>query len=115
MIQGPQFSVIVPTRGDRVHLRQALASALDTERDVEVLVVHDRREGEPPLPAEIASDASEVTMPPDDGRSAGSVEQHRAAISRTFARASVSAEVGDNSVNTSSSMVPNIRTSSAAA
>ena len=52
----PDFSVILPTRGDSVHLRAALASALATPMDVHVIVVHDRREGEPPLPPELITD-----------------------------------------------------------
>jgi glycosyltransferase involved in cell wall biosynthesis len=48
---GPEFSVIVPTRGDSPHLRAALESALRGAEDLELLVVHDRRRGEPPLDA----------------------------------------------------------------
>jgi glycosyltransferase involved in cell wall biosynthesis len=51
------FSIVVPTRGDRPHLRQALASALAADEQLEVLLVHDRRPGEPPLPREVGSDA----------------------------------------------------------
>jgi glycosyltransferase involved in cell wall biosynthesis len=45
----PEFSVIVPTRGDSAHLRAALGSALAAGDDLEVLLVHDRRPGEPDL------------------------------------------------------------------
>lgn len=51
------FSIIVPTRGDNPHLRQALASALATDERLELLLVHDRRPGEPPLPSEVGSDS----------------------------------------------------------
>jgi glycosyltransferase involved in cell wall biosynthesis len=45
----PEFSVILPTRGDSAHLRAALASALAAAGDLEILLIHDRRSGEPPL------------------------------------------------------------------
>jgi len=56
------FSIIVPTRGDRPHLRQALASALAGGERLEVLLVHDRRPDEPPLPCDLASDARVRTL-----------------------------------------------------
>ena len=46
----PEFSVILPTRGDSGHLRAALESALAAGSDVEILLIHDRRAGELPLP-----------------------------------------------------------------
>lgn len=52
----PEFSVIIPTRGDSAHLRDALRSALDPRGDLEALVVHDRRAGEPALPGDLQSD-----------------------------------------------------------
>jgi len=51
-----EFSIVVPTRGDRPHLRQAIASALGSGERVELLLIHDRREGEPPLPADLLTD-----------------------------------------------------------
>ena len=45
----PEFSVILPTRGDSPHLRLALESALAATGDVQVIVVHDRRANEPPI------------------------------------------------------------------
>jgi len=56
------FSVIVPTRGDRPHLRHALASALAGDERVEVLLVHDRRPDEPALPSDLASDPRVRTL-----------------------------------------------------
>jgi len=53
----PDFSVIIPTRGDSSHLRDAMRSALDGAESRELLVVHDRRLGEDALPAELASDS----------------------------------------------------------
>jgi glycosyltransferase involved in cell wall biosynthesis len=52
-----EFSIVVPTLGDRPHLRDALASALAQDVPLEIIVVHDRRSGEPPLPGELASDS----------------------------------------------------------
>jgi len=52
----PEFSVIIPTRRDSAHLREALRSALDASGDLEALVVHDRRAGEPALPHDLGSD-----------------------------------------------------------
>jgi glycosyltransferase involved in cell wall biosynthesis len=51
------YSIIVPTRGDRPHLRHALASALAGNERLEVLLIHDRRRGEPSLPRDLASDS----------------------------------------------------------
>jgi glycosyltransferase involved in cell wall biosynthesis len=45
----PEFSVILPTRGESAHLRAALGSALAAASDMEILLIHDRRAGEPPL------------------------------------------------------------------
>ena len=45
----PEFSVILPTRGNSEHLRATLKSALDQDVDLEVLLAHDRRPGEGPL------------------------------------------------------------------
>jgi glycosyltransferase involved in cell wall biosynthesis len=42
-----ELTVVIPTRGDSAHLRDALRSVRDTARDAEVLIVHDRRPGEP--------------------------------------------------------------------
>ena len=52
----PEFSVVLPTRGDSPHLRTSLASALDHGADVEVLLTHDRRPGERPLPRDLLTD-----------------------------------------------------------
>jgi glycosyltransferase involved in cell wall biosynthesis len=52
----PEFSVILPTRGDSPHLRAALASALAAASDGEILLIHDRRAGEPPLTSGRATD-----------------------------------------------------------
>jgi glycosyltransferase involved in cell wall biosynthesis len=53
----PEFSVVLPTRGDSPHLRAALRSALDCTGELEILLVHDRREGEASLPRELTADA----------------------------------------------------------
>ena len=53
----PRFSVIIPTRGDSPHLRTALTSALSNEQELELLLVHDRRSGEPELPGVLREDA----------------------------------------------------------
>ncbi len=49
----PRFTVVMPTRGVRVPLPAALASvaaaAAAVGGDVEVVLVHDRRPGDPPL------------------------------------------------------------------
>lgn len=52
----PEFSVILPTRGYSSHLRSALESARAAGSDVEILLIHDRRAGEPPLPDRRESD-----------------------------------------------------------
>ncbi len=52
----PEFSVILPTRGDSPHLRAAVASAMAGAGDIEILLVHDRRQGEPALAPEVWSD-----------------------------------------------------------
>jgi len=49
-------SAIIPTRGDAPFLRAAIASALSQPEVAELLVVHDRRAGEPALPPEVGSD-----------------------------------------------------------
>ena len=51
------YSIIVPTRGDRPHLRHALASVLAQDERLELLLVHDRRPHEPPLPLDLRSDS----------------------------------------------------------
>lgn len=51
-----EFTVIIPTRGDRPHLRHALASALAAGESTEILLVHDRRPGEAALPADLGED-----------------------------------------------------------
>jgi glycosyltransferase involved in cell wall biosynthesis len=48
-----QVSVIVPARGASPHLEAALASALVADDVLELLLVHDRRAGEPALGARI--------------------------------------------------------------
>jgi len=45
----PVSSVVVPTRGDSARLRAALESVRATA-DIEIVLVHDRRDGESPLP-----------------------------------------------------------------
>lgn len=52
----PDFSVILPTRGDSEYLRAALGSALASEGDLEVVVIHDRRPGEAPLAPSLRRD-----------------------------------------------------------
>jgi glycosyltransferase involved in cell wall biosynthesis len=52
----PEFSVIIPTRGDSPHLRAALASALAGAQKLELLLVHDRRRGDAELPVELGHD-----------------------------------------------------------
>jgi len=52
----PEFSIVVPTRGESGHLRQAVESALRQRADLELLLVHDRRAGEPSLPTSLAAD-----------------------------------------------------------
>jgi len=52
----PEFTVIIPTRGDSPFLRAALRSALIDDIDVEVLVVHDRKSGTERLPKELSED-----------------------------------------------------------
>ena len=41
----PEFTVIIPTRGDSPFLRAALRSALQDDVDLELLLVHDRAIG----------------------------------------------------------------------
>jgi glycosyltransferase involved in cell wall biosynthesis len=53
----PDFTVVLPTRGDSTHLRAALASALDGAESVEALVAHDRDPSEPALPDDLRRDA----------------------------------------------------------
>ena len=45
----PEFSVILPTRGDSPRMRAALQSALAGPCSVELLLIHDRLPGEPAL------------------------------------------------------------------
>jgi glycosyltransferase involved in cell wall biosynthesis len=52
----PEFSVILPTRGDSAHLRAALASALAAADDLEILLIHDRIASQPALPTELETD-----------------------------------------------------------
>jgi glycosyltransferase involved in cell wall biosynthesis len=52
----PEFSVILPTRGLVPHLRETLVSALAIPEELELLLVHDRRPGEPPLEDALVSD-----------------------------------------------------------
>lgn len=52
----PEFSVVIPTRGDSPHLRAALASALGNAQQLELLLVHDRRRGEAELPVDLSDD-----------------------------------------------------------
>jgi hypothetical protein len=52
----PEFSVIVPTRGDAPHLRAALASVLSAGASLEVLLVHHRAPGDRPLPDALRED-----------------------------------------------------------
>jgi len=46
----PEFSVILPTRGDGAYLPAAAASVLRFREDRELQMVHGRRDGEPDLP-----------------------------------------------------------------
>jgi glycosyltransferase involved in cell wall biosynthesis len=62
----PEFSVILPTRGDSAHLRAALASALAAGSHLEVLLIRDRGPGEPWAPTGPGSDPR-VRCPPSDG------------------------------------------------
>jgi glycosyltransferase involved in cell wall biosynthesis len=52
----PEFTVVLPTRGDSTHLRAALASALAGRDSIEALVVHDRAPGSAALPEDVRSD-----------------------------------------------------------
>jgi hypothetical protein len=52
----PEFSVVVPTRGDSGHLRAAVDTALRQRADLELLLVHDRRPGDAPLPLALTAD-----------------------------------------------------------
>lgn len=72
----PRFSAVVPTRGDAPHLRVALDSVLSCVEPLEVLLVHDRRAGEPELPRHLFADprVRPVAHPStgvSDGRNAG--------------------------------------------
>ena len=58
MLAGPEFSVIVPTRGDSPHLRTALRSISSQGESVEILVVHDCR------PGDAALTVDDALMPP---------------------------------------------------
>lgn len=49
-------SAIVPTRGDAPFLRAAVESVLAQPEVAELLLAHDRRAGEPPLPSALRSD-----------------------------------------------------------
>jgi len=62
----PEFSVIVPTRRDTPHLRAALESVAGQAEDLEILLAHDRRGGEPELPATLRT-ASRVRTLEVDG------------------------------------------------
>jgi glycosyltransferase involved in cell wall biosynthesis len=52
----PEFTVIIPTRGDSPFLRAALRSALRDDVDLELLLVHDRKPGVERLPEELGRD-----------------------------------------------------------
>jgi glycosyltransferase involved in cell wall biosynthesis len=62
----PEFSVILPTRGDSPHLREALGSALASGQDLELLLLHDRRPPEPALPEGLDADPRVRRIEVDD-------------------------------------------------
>lgn len=65
MASDPEFSVILPTRGLVPHLPYAIVSALAVPEDLELIVVHDRRPGEPPLDPALVADARVRVLEPE--------------------------------------------------
>ena len=59
----PEFSVILPTRGLCPYLAETLSSVLSGPPEMEVLLIHDRREGEPELPSGLAADGRVRVLP----------------------------------------------------
>ena len=53
----PEFSVILPTRGLCPFLPETLASVLEGPPEMELLLIHDRRDGEPDLAPSLVADA----------------------------------------------------------
>jgi glycosyltransferase involved in cell wall biosynthesis len=64
----PRFSVVIPTRGDAPHLRQALASALAQGPDLEAILAHP---ADAPLPGDLFFDHRIVAVATDRGTPGG--------------------------------------------
>ena len=66
MVQ-PEFSVILPTRGLSPFLSETLASVLAGPANLEVLLVHDRRDSEDDLDPVLLADARVRLLHPQQG------------------------------------------------